>query len=491
MTPAQSKIKQWREDPVSFVIEQFGVTPDGWQIEALRAFADPSKQRISLQACAGPGKSAVLAWAGWNFLVCYSGRGEHPNGAAMSVTSDNLKDNLWKEFAVWRGRSKLLQETFTWTKERIFSNDYPETWFISARSVSTKANPEEQGRTLSGLHSKFILYLIDESGDQSPAILRSAEQGLSNCSWGKILQAGNPTSQNGMLYLAATTQRHLWHVIRITGDPDDPQRSTRIDIEWAREQIRMYSRDNPWVMAFILGQFPPTGFNVLLGVEEVELAMKRHLSKDKYDWAQKRLGIDAARFGGDPWVIFPRQGLASFRPIEMRNPRSNDVAAKVALIKQKWNHEMEFIDDTGGFGSGCIDSLIQAGFSPVGVSFSGKATDPRYFNKRSEMLLSAAEWVKRGGALPPIPEIIKEFTTPTYTFVNGKFRVEEKDMVKKRLGHSTNYFDALGLTFAMPDMPGAGPYDHLIHKEKMAHEYDPFADKRESEMVGYDFDPMR
>jgi len=48
MTPAQAKIKAWREDPVLFVREQFEVEPDLWQIDALRAFADPSSQRLFL-----------------------------------------------------------------------------------------------------------------------------------------------------------------------------------------------------------------------------------------------------------------------------------------------------------------------------------------------------------------------------------------------------------------------------------------------------------
>jgi hypothetical protein len=48
-----------------------------------------------MQACAGPGKSAVLAWCGWWFLSVQGSRGEHPKGIALSITGDNLKANLW------------------------------------------------------------------------------------------------------------------------------------------------------------------------------------------------------------------------------------------------------------------------------------------------------------------------------------------------------------------------------------------------------------
>ena len=483
---AAEAIRRWRQDPLAFVREELRAEPDHWQADALNKFADPTKQRISLQACAGPGKTAVEAWCGLNFLLCQGDMGEHPKGAGVSITGDNLKDNLWPEFAKWIERSEILKQAFAWTSERVFARDHPETWFLSARSWAKSANADEQGRTLSGLHSKYVLYIIDESGDITPAILKSAEQGLSNCAFGKIIQAGNPTSHNGILYLASTSQRHLWEVIRITGDPLDPKRSSRIDKAWAQQQIDLYGRDDPWVMAYILSQFPASGINTLLAPEEVERAMSRHLREDEYSFAQKRMGIDAARFGDDPWVIFPRQGLAAFRPVEMRGPRSNDVAARVAAGKVKWGSELEFFDGTGGYASGAIDAYIQAGYSPYEVNFSGKATDARYFNKRSEMWFCMADWIKRGGTLPKDAQLARELTTPTYTFHNGKFRLEEKDQIKKRLGTSTNKADALALTFAIEELPAQMMLDGRLvdtRPAKADSDYDPLSAAR-MEAVG-------
>lgn len=486
MTDAQATIKRWRENPIEFVRENFKVEPDKWQREVLLALPsmDPVKMRISMQACAGPGKSAVLAWCGWNFLACYGDVGEHPKGAAVSITGDNLKDNLWPEFSKWQQRSEFLKSAFLWTKERICSRDHPETWFISARTFSKSANPEEQGRTLSGLHSKYILYLIDESGDIPVAVLRSAEQGLSNCAWGKILSAGNPTSNDGILYAAATTQRHLWHVVRITGDPDDPERSPRIDIEWAREQIRQYGRDNPWVMAYILGKFPPTAINQVLGIEEVEAAMARKLKPDAYSWAQKRLGIDVARFGDDRTIIFPRQGLMAFLPVTMRHnvakdKPSVDIANRVMLAKQRWGSEREYFDDTVGWAHGAIDVMRASGHASTAVDFGGKAVDPRYFNKRSEMWMLMAQWVRKGGRLPKMSELVRELTAPTYSYVGGKYLLEPKDLIKKRLGFSPDLADGLALTFAEPDMPGSTA-EILPHQEsnKVKSDWDPYADDR-------------
>src|SRR3546814_4756459 len=91
-------------------------------------------------------KSAVLAWVGWHRLACFAATGEHPKGAALSITADNLKDNLWSELAKWQARSQFLASVFTWTKEKIYANEHPETWFLSARSFAKDAHPEAIGQ---------------------------------------------------------------------------------------------------------------------------------------------------------------------------------------------------------------------------------------------------------------------------------------------------------------------------------------------------------
>jgi len=465
------RIRHWRENILAFVWDNFGVTPDAWQREALEAIAssDPAKRRISLQACAGPGKTAVLAWGGLWFLGTQGERGEHPKAAAVAITFDNLKDNLWPELSKWQQRSEFLRTAFTWTQSRVFANDHPETWFLSARSWPKSANADEQGKTLSGLHSKYVLALADESGGMPPTVLRAAEQALSNCTFGKIVQAGNPISREGMLYAAASQLRHLWHVIRVTGDPDDPHRSPRIDVAWARDQIQTYGRDNPWVTCYILGQFPSQAFNALLTVEEVEAAMRRRLDEDAYAWSQKRIGVDVARFGDDRTVLVPRQGLAAFRPVMMRGARTTAIAARVGTGITKWGAELTLVDDTGHWGHGVVDNLLAAGYPVVPVIFSDPALEPRYRNRRAEMWMQMAEWVKRGGMLPNVPELVAELVTPTYCFINGKFALEEKDQIKRRLGRSPDLADALALTFAMPDAPAAlaGNDQHVGRAECM------------------------
>lgn len=489
---ASSTLRRWREHPVTFVREELHVEPDEWQIEALEAF--PKHNRLALKACKGPGKTTVLAWCILNFLATRP----HPRIAVTSITGDNLSSNLWPELAKWMQASPFLSATFKWNKTSIEHRAFPATWWGQARTWPKSANAEQQANALAGVHGDYCLFVLDESSEIPQAVMTTAEAVLASGIETKVLQAGNPTRLDGPLYTACVSQRALWFVVTITGDPDDPKRSPRISLDYARQQIATYGRDNPWVMVNVLGQFPPSSINALLGVEEVEKAMHMHLPISAYDWAQKRLGVDVARFGDDRTVIFPRQGLASFRPLIMRNARTTDIAARVAKARNDWfkgDDGVVFVDDTGHWGHGVIDNLVSAHVpSVIPLVYHARALNPRYKNRRAEFWIEGAAWVKGGGALPNLPDLVGELTTPTYTFVGGVFVLEDKEFIKARLGRSPDLADALFQTFAIPDMP-----NEAVRRQKQRHtaltEFEPFANaaREEQEFSGratHDFDPF-
>ena len=467
MNATASKIAKWRARPDIQVRELFHVEPDPWQDKVLKAF--PHENRIAMRACKGPGKTTVESWLILNFLSTRP----YPKIAATSITKDNLEDNLWPEIAKWMHRSPFLKKAFQWNKTRIFSRQHPETWFCSARTWPKSADATQQAETLAGLHADYILFVLDEAGGIPDAVLTTAEAALATGKESKLLIGGNPSHLSGPIYRACKTERNLWFVVEITGDPDDPDRATRINKQWAQEQIEKYGRDNPWVLVNVFGQFPPESLNALLGVDDVRKAMKRHLKEDSFQFSQKRLGIDVARFGDDSTILFPRQGLVAFRPVEMKGARTTEIAGRAAKAKIKWNYEQVFIDSTGGHGAGVEDSLMLAGINAIPVSFSQRAIDPRYFNKRAEMWFLMSQWVKKHGALPPDDQLLRELCAPTYLFHNGKLRLEDKDQIKQRLGYSPDRADALALTFALPEMASNVSLPGLNQVGKLQYEYDP------------------
>ena len=490
ITPATSKIKLWREQPQVFVREVFGATPDPWQDQVLKEF--PFKQRIAMKASKGPGKSCIEAWLAWNFLLTRP----HPKIAATSISGDNLRDGLWAEMAKWMEKSPLLKENFIWQKERIFYKQYPETWWMSARNWSKSADLNALGNTLAGLHADYIMFILDESGGIPDAIMVSAEAALSSCKEGHIVQAGNPTHLEGPLYRACTTAKNLWSVHEITGDPDDPNRSPRVSIEWAREQITMHGKDNPWVLVNVFGRFPPASFNALIGPDEIKTAINRRYRESELVLQPRVLGIDVARFGDDSSIIFPRQGLQAFTPFQYRG-LDGTVGAETVLYRwNDWQADGCFIDNTGGFGASWIDNLVRLGKAPMGIHFSQKAIDERYFNKRAEMAFNLVQWIKTGGALPDVPELVSALTQTTYTFKGDQLLVEPKEDVKLKLGYSPDHMDALMLTFAFPIEKDNSSYS-LFPRSGNSHQidYNPFSRDRVRPDNGstsdYNYDPRR
>jgi phage terminase large subunit len=221
------------------------------------------------------------------------------------------------------------------------------------------------------------------------------------------------THLEGPLYRACTSERRLWRLVEITANPDDPRRSTRVTADWARTQIEKYGRDNPWVLVNVFGRFPPQSLDTLIGPDECAEATKRAYGPEEIATAPRILGVDVASFGDDSSVIFPRQDLVAFAPIKVCNVDGTQGAGLVARKWQDWAADACFVDDTGGSGSSWIDNLQRLGHQPIGIAFSGRASDPRYDNKRT-------------------------------------------DQVKARLGYSPDDADAFTLTFAQPVAPRGG-----------------------------------
>lgn len=448
MSAPAEKLAQWADHPAQMVRELFHTEPDPWQEEVLERF--PHTERIALVACTGPGKTAVLAWLGWNMMLTRP----HPIGGATSTSADNLKANLWTELARWRAEAPLLQDQFEQTKTVIFAKNAPDTWKLEARTWSKDADASQIGNALRGLHGKYVFWLLDETGDYPDAILPRVEAIFSGSPIeAHIVQAGNPLKLMGPLY-HAHRHRDLWLVINITADPKDPRRTPRVSVAHAEQQIREWGRDNPWVLVNIFGQFPPSSLNTLIGPEEVEAAMKRYYREHEIGGAPKVLGVDVARFGDDSSVIFPRQGIQGFPMLKYRNINSTQGAGQVIRKWDEWEVDASFIDDTGGFGSGWIDELMRLGKTPIGIHFAGKAHEHgRYANKRAEMYFDAAKWIKRGGALPESRELMMALTNTTYTHKDDKLILEPKESIKDKLKFSPDEADAFVLTFAEPVSP--------------------------------------
>jgi len=316
--------------------------------------------------------------------------------------------------------------------------------------------------------------VLDEVAQIKPEIWNDVLQPALSDRKGWAMFIGTPSGINlfSELYFKAS-ELPGWYAARYTVydtaaiDEDEVERLRRdmSETSFAREY---------------LCDFSAAGDNQLISLSDAESAAKRIYNSSDISFAPKIMGVDPARFGDDRSVIFKRQGLQAFVPLVFRGMNNMDLAARIATEIYDWQPDAVFIDS--GAGAGVIDRLRQLNHEVVEVAFGGKATKEKLFiNKRSEMWIEMAEWLKEGGSIPNDPILKQEVSTPIYWYdAAGRRCLESKDEIKKRLqgGGSPDLADALALTFAYQVTPKPKTaIEHLAHRSSHSNqrEYDPYA----------------
>jgi hypothetical protein len=475
-------------DPLGFVLGgfewgkgelvNFADGPDQWQRDTLEAIGEKLRAgeistqeaiQIAIASGHGIGKSALVSWVILWALSTF----EDTKGVVTANTENQLKTKTWAEVAKWY-RLCITRDWFELTATAIFRKDpmHEKTWRIDMVPWS-----ERNTEAFAGLHNKGkrILLVFDEAS-AIPDLIWEVSEGALTDSNTEIIWCcfGNPTKNIGRFRECFGKFRHRWVTRQI--DSRTVAMTNKVQLQkWVDD----YGEDSDFVRVRVRGVFPSASSNALLGPEEVEAAMAREYKGGEFDFAAMIMGVDVARQGTDSSVSIRRQGKAAFKPRQMRIPDTMLVAQQVGIEWDEHKADACFVDATGGYGVGVVDALRQVGRDPIEVYFSGKAVDPRYFNKRSEMWFEMAKWVKAGGSLPDDKELAEELCAATYTFQGDKFRLCDKDDIKDQIGRSPDKADALALTFAHPVIKRQ-PFHNLRHgtHEAQRREYDPLANLR-------------
>ena len=177
------------------------------------------------------------------------------------------------------------------------------------------------------------------------------------------------------------------------------------------------------------------------------------------------MGVDSAGGGeeSDRTILAFRRGRVFEEYISVPKMPNMDMALAGVIVNEikKRGVDMCFMDV--GFGHGTIDRLHELGYRRVvqPVGFGERALRPDvYMNKRSEMLIDAAEWINNKGVrIPDSDELHSDLAAVPIdeTTSNGLKYIKPKKDIKKLLGgKSTDIFDAFALTFAYPVRKAGG-----------------------------------
>jgi phage terminase large subunit len=435
----ETVVKTYRHDPVGFVKVVLGATPDPWQEKVMRDVA-MGHRRISVRAGHGVGKSAFCAWLSIWHMVC-----RYPQKCVMTApTAGQLFDALFAEVKYWINKlPDPIKALFTTTSEKVTLNASPEGSFISARTSSA-----DRPEALAGIHSEYVLLIVDEASAVPEPVYESAAGSMSGEHACTIL-IGNPTRNSGLFFRTHHQLSREWRTYHVSC-LDSP----RVSSDFVKQIADTYGPASNAYRVRVLGEFSAKEDDTLIPAELVDSAMTRDVVLDPQE--PLVYGIDVARFGDDRSVLCKRRGNIV---TEFKTWQGLDLMQLTGAIvnEAKVDDPVEVCIDSIGLGSGVADRLrevfgemkMKIAVRDVNVSESS-AMNPTAAKLRDELWLGVKEWLNaRACKLPKLDELRQELVAPTYTFTsNGRVKVEGKAELKKRGMRSPDLADSLGLTFA-------------------------------------------
>lgn len=444
-TAEVNAIVAWKQDPVLFVEQVFGVEPEPWQKLALMAMV--TNDRISVRSGHGIGKSAFMSWVTiWWLLTNVECK-----VACTAPTSHQLNDVLWGEIAKWaRLMHPGLRDLIDVKQDQVVRKDAPKEAFAVARTAR-----KEQPEAFQGFHSGAMLFIVDEASGVEDVIFEVGEGAMSTPG-AKTLMVGNPTRTSGYFFDSHHRMREAWWTLKVSCT-DRTLVTGKFQSEDFIKNMRLrYGEDSNVYRVRVLGEFPASEDDVVIPLHLCEAAVERDvdMADGKRIW-----GLDVARFGDDRSCLAKRQKNYLLEP--PRVWRGKDTMQTTGIVVKEYedtphSQRPDFIMvDSIGVGAGVVDALRDQGLPAKGVNVAEvPAVGDQYVRLRDELYWRAREWFEQLDCY--IPEkcdaLIAELTIPKYTVrPNGKLKVEAKDEIKRRLPQSPDIADAFILTFAMND----------------------------------------
>lgn len=224
----------------------------------------------------------------------------------------------------------------------------------------------------------------------------------------------------------------------------------------------LFRQENPATAA---EAFQTAGADSFISSEAILRA--RHWTAPDQSHMPRVIGVDVARGGGDRTRLVDRQGRKAGTIDEvMHTDDLVQVAHRVMkTLRDNPDISRAFIDITG-LGSGVYDICRNSGFGMrvTGVNFGSAAHEAgRYVNRRAEMWARLREWLLDAGCadIPDHDEAHRHLAAPGSKYdSNSRLQLEKKEDIKKRVGFSPDWGDALCLTFAellAPEVPDERP----------------------------------
>jgi len=349
-----------------------------------------------------------------------------------------------------------------------------------------------------GLHQSNLMVIFDQAGGIDPNIWQAAE-GLmtsANCKW---LAISNSAISDGELANICMPDRKTrfgtWNVMRIKASESPNVLAGKNIIpglvahDWVKKREEAWGRDDPLYKIFVEAEFIPDSEMVVVPYNAVIAAFN---SVGELGHSIE-IGLDVARMGTDSTVW---TAVSGSRVLEVKRITGNttmqvvgETVEFVRHVQEKYGLPVVAVKiDVIGLGAGVYDRMIELADESIDIPVVAVnnaevqivVDKERYSNVRAEMAWAFRYRMEQGGVGLSvvfthdyeIKDYIRgDIQAMRYKITSqGKIQLLPKDILKKTLGRSPDYWDSLVMAF---ETPGGGipSVEFLTNKEEKAEEF--------------------
>ena len=388
---------------------------------------------------------------------------------STAPTSRQVRDLLWSELRTAHSKAKM----------KLGGDPLQLSLKLSDDQFAVGFSTEEGNMDMfTGYHSPNQFVIFDQAGGL-PKMFWEAAEGLmtsENCRW---LAISNTAISDCPLADICMPERKSkygdWNIIHIGAEESPNVVAGKniypglISYDWVEKRRKAWGVDDPLYRIFVKGEFVPS---VQMVVIPYQFLIHAYDKDGELDDDALEIGLDVARSGLDSTVWFVRCGSAA---LEMKRVTGNDtmqVAGEtieyIRYLERKYRKQVRIIKiDIIGLGAGVYDRLAEQDLPvlPINNSETKVVIDKeRFSNVRAEMAWALRKRFEEGfiglsrleQQAPELLDNLKgDLQITKYKITSaGKILLQPKEEIKKELGRSPDYWDAMVMSY---EEPGGGP----------------------------------
>ncbi len=484
---------EYATDPLGWIEDVLGIPratidwalSDGYRTHRWDGSANPLKavldalaagESVGVESATTTGKTFLAACIVLWFTACFK------NAIVPTVApkEDQLELHLWKEIGKLWPRFQQAYPQAEKSHLRIRMVPGEDVWGAIGFVAGVGAEEVEGSATKAqGFHAEHMLIVFEETPGIKPAIM-TAFKNTCRAPHNLRLGLGNPDNQHDELHKFCKSARVRHVVVSAYDHPnvvlDDPSFIPgAVSRQGIADAIADDGEDSDIFKSRVRGVSPTQSIYALIRQEWLDAAAARfEMTKTAVvpRATKYALGVDVAQSEkGDRGAVARWYGNRlvglDVNPCPNATTLGTDVwRLALELGCEPWHigvdpvgvgaatvNEMDRLaerQDRGLLGwtvtplNGGAKPLSRASKAPDGSEMDWLADANTFANLRGQMYWQLREDLRHGRiAVPKIPSLHKELTTPTYEIRGGKVIVESKDEIKKRIGKSPDASDAV------------------------------------------------